>query len=378
MLSTGSTNIDDISTALSGAEVQILFKAGKYSIYDKETGFDPDYPGIHVKMMDQIAERGGFTWRNSFGVWFEEEKGSRSFTEVLRWGTEKYDALIGTYTPSTERMKYGISFATGHFDGSLIFVRDVPPAKTEINWINWTEPFEPMVWAALIGVIIFSAFAYHLVETVGAKGRREQEKSARVWLMDSLYLSFINFTGNFSYEPDTFGGRVFAFTFAFWAMLITAAYTANLASLLVGKIKPDLQIRDIQDVIERRLTVCVHKTSYSDYYLQEKYPQLIPYLVPVEKAKMYDALNQKECDVLVAYKKAFETALKQEDSNPKCTLKWEGKMIKYLEDSFVTKHDPGVFCTDLVGEVISYYMTEMKDDGTLEKLWEEHDAHFAT
>eukprot|EP00536_Pseudo-nitzschia_multiseries_P018288 jgi/Psemu1/54929/gm1.54929_g len=157
-----------------------------------------------------------------------------------------------------------------------------------------------------------------------------------------------------------------------------AAYTANLASLLVGKIKPDLQIRDIQDVIDARLTVCVHKTSYSDYYLQEKYPQLIPYLVPVEKAKMYDALNQKECDVLVAYKKAFETALKQEDTNPKCTLQWEGKMIKYLEDSFVTKHDPGVFCTDLVGEVISYYVTEMKDDGTLEKLWEEQDAHFAT
>lgn len=368
---------EDISSALNGTQLNVYAKSGKYFLYDKATGFNPEYPGIHARMMDHIAQKGGFTWRDSFGEWGEEEKGNSSFTELLQWGTDKYDLLLGTYTPSTERMKGGVSFVKGHFDGSLILIRDVDPPEIKIDWINWTKPFDIWVWATILAVIVASAFSYQLVESLGAKGRVEKDKSVRVWVMENLYLSFVNFTGNYSYEPETLGGRVFGIAFAFWAMLITAAYTANLASLLVGKAKVDLRVHDIQDVINRRLYVCVHETSFSDNYLRTEHPEIAPYLVPVAKSDMYSSLVEGMCDVLVAYKRDFETAQKQKASNPDCTLKWEGKTVKNLADSFTTKHDAGLYCTDLVNEVFSYYITEMEDDGTLETLWREHDEYYS-
>lgn len=160
--------------------------------------------------------------------------------------------------------------------------------------------------------------------------------------------------------------------------LFEAAYTANLASILMGQVKPDLRINGIEDVIDHRLRLCVHKTSFSDHFFRMKYPQLVPYLVPVEKDAMYNSVNKGVCEVLVASKQDFQTSLRQEDANPMCTMRWEGQMVKMLEDSFATKHDPGVLCTDLVREVFSYYITEMQDDGTLQKFWEEHDSFYAT
>ena len=213
------SGIPGIQSALNGIELAVATFPGKYFIYDDEKGINPVYPGIHAKMLDYIAERGNFTWRNSFAVF--DKKGS-NITEILDWGTQKYDLMVGTYTPSTQRMKLGVSFVDGHFNGGLIMVRDVPPTETVINWFNWMAPFKTSVWFAIMGTVIFSAFVHQIIESIGAKGR--EEKSFRVWLMDNLYLSFINFTGNYSYEPTTLAGRFFGTTYAFWAMLITGTY----------------------------------------------------------------------------------------------------------------------------------------------------------
>jgi len=61
-----------------------------------------------------------------------------------------------------------------------------------------------------------------LIEWIGG---RQDPVSNRSWTMRNIYLRFLNFTGNYSYQPKTFGGQVFGFFFAFWAMLVTAAAT---------------------------------------------------------------------------------------------------------------------------------------------------------
>ena len=213
-----------VGNALNGVRLNVALKPDKYFRYNDTDGINPDYPGIHARILDRIAEQGNFTWRDSFGIFTYEQKGpNRSITELLNWGVNKYDLMLGTFTPSVERINKGVSFVNGHFDGSLVLVRDAAPAVSKISWFNFFTPFTPAVWGFLVGVVIFSAFAYQLIESIGGKGRRyrDEPKTARVWLMDNLYLSFINITGNYSYEPTTLGGRIFGFFFAFWAMLIT-------------------------------------------------------------------------------------------------------------------------------------------------------------
>eukprot|EP00536_Pseudo-nitzschia_multiseries_P000563 jgi/Psemu1/300173/fgenesh1_kg.7_\ len=291
---------------------------------------------------------------------------------------EKYDIVIGMWTPSSDRMNLGVSFVNGHSDGSIIMIRNEQTAEAGINWVNFLQPFEPGVWCVIIAVIMISAFAYQLIEGIGGKGRLYHQKSRRVWLMENMYLSFINFTGNHNYEPQTLGGMMFAFSFGFWAMLITAAYTANLASILVQKRIPDSRLQDIQDAIDQGVSVCIQSGSLMDEYVRENYPQIIPNLVPIPFTDTFSAINRGECDVLITQSHQFRTALEKKETNPTCTLNWEGRVIKTVKDAFVTKLDPALLCTDLVNEVFNFYLKEMEDSGVLEAKWDEHFAFFGT
>jgi len=364
-----------VKNALSGTELTISLEPNDYFHYDNENGIDPSFPGVHALILDYIAKHGNFTWRNSFGVWTREEKGNQAITTLLDWGTDKYDIMVGLYTPSTERMNRGISFTSGHFDGSLVMARNVIPKESKVKIFNWIRPFEPRVWCALIAVVIFSAFVYQFLEHLGAE-HEQSAASFRKWTMENLYLGFINFTGNYSYQPTTLSGKVFGFSFAFWAMLVTAAYTANLASLLVTKDKPDLPMRSILDAVDRRFAVCVHATSFSENYLKQEYPELDPNYVLVNKTVLYDALYGKECEVMVAYQQELEIRQLQKQYNPTCTLERQGRVIKTLRDGFATKLDPGIKCSALVNAVVNYYMKEMEDNGYLAEVWSKHSKFF--
>ena len=379
MINTTITGNEEISVrdALSGAQINVLMFHGKFFNYSEDTGIDPDHPGVNANILDYIADTANLTWRNSFAIWTAEERGNKSYTEFLQWSTDKYDVVIGEWTESTDRMNLGISFINPHFDGSLIMVRDVAPPESKVDIFNWLSPFSNQVWLVIVAIVIFSSFVNLFLEQIGKQ--RHEDLSFRKWLMDNLYLSFLNITANYSYEPQTLGGRVFGVSFAFWAMLITAAYTANLASLLVTKTVPTLRVNDIQEAIDLNLKICVHATSYSETYMKENYPFSTPLLVlRANEEDMYDSLLNKECDILLAYKQSFETYKLRDDTNPDCTLAWEGRVVKTLNDGYSSKLDPAVKCTDLVNEVFNYYITEIIDNGFLDQQWRQHTQKVAT
>lgn len=157
-----------------------------------------------------------------------------------------------------------------------------------------------------------------------------------------------------------------------------AAYTANLASFFVTNNVFETAVRDIGDVIDQRLRVCVDAGSYSEELLREQYPDIAPYLVPVLFDDLYDALYDGDCEILIAYKQQFESNLLREKYNPDCTLEWQGRAIKTITDGFATKIDPGIKCTDLVKEVINYFLKEMEDNGYFYEAWKEHNEFYGT
>lgn len=169
----------------------------------------------------------------------------------------------------------------------------------------------------------------------------------------------------------------FLLSYLLYPISISAAYTANLASLLVVRTKGEPAVTDIVDAIQQRLKICVHATSYSETYLKKTYPDIEPFLVPTPKDELYSALRGGKCELMVAYKQSFDTSIRRQEDNPTCTLQWQGRKVQPLMDGFATKLDPAVFCTDLVNEVFNYYIREMTDNGYLEYLWEEHINYYA-
>lgn len=277
---------------------------------------------------------------------------------------------------SPERLEMGVAYCDPWFDGSLIMVDKLEPPEdnNKPNYGNWTLPFEPDVWYVTLATIFFSCFVYQILEMLG--GERE-ERSYYEWFCDNLYLSFINFTQNYSYEPTTLAGRIFGISFSFWTMLIGAAYTANLASLLVERPIPINTVESINDGITRGMSMCTHQNSFSDIFIKSNYGQAkrIPQPNPED---MYNALNDDQCDILIGTTQAWLGFQTQEEYNPDCYLEWVGRTVHQVDAAFTTTVDPGVLCTGLVNEAFNYYLSVLKAEGFFTDKWDEYYALYAT
>lgn len=249
-----------------------------------------------------------------------------------------------------------------------------PEENNKPNYGNWTLPFEPDVWYVTLATIFFSCFVYQILEMLGDE---RDERSYYQWFSDNLYLSFVNFTQNYSYEPTTLAGRVFGISFSFWTMLIGAAYTANLASLLVERPIPVDTVASINDGITRGLSMCTHQNSFSDIFIKGQYGQAkrIPQPNPED---MYNALNDDQCDILIGTTQAWLGFKTIEEYNPDCYLEWVGRTIHQVDAAFTTTVDPGVLCTGLVNEAFNYYLSVIKAEGFFTDQWDKFYAQFAT
>lgn len=76
---------------------------------------DSDNPGIFVNIMDDIATRGKFQWRDSFGAGLTPgvDGSNATFSEILTWALDTYDVSIGEWRNSVQRKGNGISFPLG-------------------------------------------------------------------------------------------------------------------------------------------------------------------------------------------------------------------------------------------------------------------------
>ena len=261
----------------------------------------------------------------------------------------------------------GISYCEPWFDGSLIMVDRIepPPDTNTVNFANWLKPFDRNVWIVTLATCIFSCFVFMFLENLN--GERDG-RSYKKWFSDNFYLSAINFTQNYTYEPTSFAGRIFGISFAFWTMLIGATYTANLASLLVEREIPPTRISDILEGIDRGYTMCTFENSFSDMHIKRKYAQAkrIPKATPED---MYDGVNNGECDILIGAQQSWLGFQTIESYNPNCDLEWVGRQVQPVVSAFATKVDPGVHCTGLINEVFNYYISEMKDNNFFDTEW---------
>lgn len=77
-------------------------------------------------------------------------------------------------------------------------------------------------------------------------------------LSHNIFLSDVNMTTHFLFQPRTDPSRLFTWSLSFWAMLMGAAYTANLASfLVVERSSSVLHVTSLSEAIQSQLKLCV-------------------------------------------------------------------------------------------------------------------------
>ncbi|CAB9518315.1 receptor subunit 1 [Seminavis robusta] len=423
----------ELRLALDGMALRPLAIASNFFQLDDEGKIDANNPGHQVDVLDELARRAGFTWRDSFGTTgFLPPDTTRTYTDLLMWGADYFDFFVARWANSLERLQSGITFPQGFYDDSLILVAVAEPPNdtTSINMWQWLEPFETEVWICIVVTILCSGVLFQILDMPTPKQKRnnkhrkptfnefrKQQQRGSItagddggggdgWddddvavppqrrrssaemgeaaaealydgahtLGDGIFLSSLLFTQHFQFVPRTSPARLFSASMALWALLISSNYTANLASFFVIENAPSVEIQSIEEAIQARYPICIWGGTASAKYITDQYPQAITVEVDNDNEDMFRAVRENKCAVGVTARATFELYRDQHSANPDCDVIWVGRVIRYSSGSFGVKADSGKLCTSLISDVINLHLTEMKADGFLDKAWNDHMA----
>jgi hypothetical protein len=100
-----------LADALSGLSLHPIISnySTEYFSYSPETGIDSNEPGIVAELLDELARRGNFEWRNSFGLSLEPSYGE-SWDSLLDWNVDHYDLAVDWWLMNINRLERGISY----------------------------------------------------------------------------------------------------------------------------------------------------------------------------------------------------------------------------------------------------------------------------
>lgn len=365
----GSMTLPD---ALEGMQLNVIVGAygGAYFNYDDEKGIDPQYAGLAATILDELARRGKFTWRDSFAIYKDPSPFNATWTEMLVWGIDNYDLMVDWWGQNLERKKLGVAYLEGWFDSSLVLIGKGrgKEDKPKISFWNWLRPYDARVWLMTIFTVLLSGLVYQLLEW---QADEREDRSAWDWWLENFYLSALNSTQAYEYEPKTLAARVYGVSMAIWALVMTATYTANLASLLVDSRGAPRGPQNLEEAVAFGHSICVWEGTFSDSHIRKTYRSAIR----IQKRsilEMYEGLRKGECDFLVDSVSSWNGLKAQKEYNPQCNMELiGGNKIMEASAGFVLKADAGHLCTGFIRDVLDIHMIDMIEDGFLEGVWED-------
>jgi hypothetical protein len=358
----------ELRDALEGFELRPLIVIGGYFQLDENGAINEEDPGLVVGILDELAKRGSFTWRNSFAV-TEGPGEDHTWNDLLAWGTESYDINADWWVSTIERLRVGIGFPEGFVDASFILVgtkkdHEHESSKKADFW-TWLEPFDHYLWIAIAVTVLISGALYEIVE----RNDPARDAKSRMWVPGKgLYSSCLAFMQHFELSPGTREGKILAISMAFWSLIITATYTASLASLFVIQTTPSIQIQTVDDAINAGMSMCIWKDGASHAFMLKNYPKGIYVPIPTLGAGHFEGLLDRRCDLVVATIVQWEQVEIDKTINKDCNLERIGRVINFQGAGFGVKADSGRLCTNLVEDVLNLHLVDMNTDGTMDLL----------
>ena len=370
-----------LSEALSGLNLSVVLTnyqspaSTPFFTLNDEGVIDEENPGLFSVILDELAERTGFQWRNSYGVVLPIDSntdGNKTWTDLLQWEVETYDISAGKWDRSIARMKSEISFPEGWLDSSMILVTvdksSTSASQESLNIWSFLLPFQWTVWLLLVVVVIITGVAYWLLERLDTSS---DVRSLENHPGDAVFYTAITMTGHFEFQPQTSAAMILTWSTTFIALIIGAVYTANLASFLVARRSPVSTIESVEQAVIMRAPICVQARVNIDDYLTDKYPEAV-LVRKNDKDNIFPALQSGECSVAVMAVSEYEQYSRDVTLNGDCSLKWNGRVEQIIPAGFASDVDSGTLCTSLISHVLDLHLIEMKADGFLERQWEAH------
>jgi hypothetical protein len=172
------------------------------------------------------------------------------------------------------------------------------------------------------------------------------------------------------YRIDTQAQRLLAFSWAFWVLIITAAYTANLASFFVTQSLASGQVATIPDAVALGKSICVVSASVIEGNIRAQFPTA-RLVSEVTVAQTYQNLKNGKCDLLGTALGRWRSDRKSK-LNLECDLSWNG--IIQLPVSAGISLSVTSFCYAVIWQVVDFHMAQMVLDGALDTLIDKYES----
>jgi hypothetical protein len=238
-------------------------------LQDEETGaINKVYPGIMPVLRDELCARAGCTWRDSFAVSGSPPEG-KTWTDLQEWTAETYDVSLDWWMASLERLTKGIANTEPWYDASIIMVTKEQEESTTFDAWAWLTPFDDYVWYMLLVTCVVTGAVYYFLEKLNPEAEKRKIETDPI---EATFLVAITLTTHFGFEPRTVPAHLLAFSVAFFGLVISASYTANLASFLVTENRPPNQYNSLEDVVRANVPICVGRGTQTDISVSSAYP----------------------------------------------------------------------------------------------------------
>ena len=253
-----TTTITAFSNALQGLELNIGIVVMSHTKVPQEQQFFDmlqEESGIITILLDELAKRGQFTWRNSYDAYnilpssIDETISTTSWQEWMVLFAKTYDVTISSlwdYYPSSYGIGKGVQyFDESWYDSTLILIgktetnatttsnnnddptslllntfedQDLDPDDEEdqFNPTVFLDPFAIEVWCTIFATFIFSGLIYVFLEWVDPYSDRRSLKKKPI---ETIFMSAMGFAGHMEFEARTHPARLFTFSLALWALL---------------------------------------------------------------------------------------------------------------------------------------------------------------
>lgn len=106
------------------------------------------------------------------------------------------------------------------------------PEKDTFDAWGFLDPFDTAVWIMVMATIVASAGIHAILRALDPHRHTysEDEEDSADWT-EMIWKYATAFVGQFEFDPHNGPTRLFTFSIAFWGLLLTSAYTANVRNL---------------------------------------------------------------------------------------------------------------------------------------------------
>ena len=193
--------ITSLAAALEGMQISVAAGIGTYLNIDDDGKLDPEYPGMVAILLDEVARRANFTWRDTFAIPGTPGDSGKTWTELLLWSVETYDIAADWWDNSLERTSLGIAYPEFWYDSSYVLIGNKRNyennGEDSFDPWSWLAPFDYAVWGLILATFVFSGLIYSLLESLDPYSDKQ---SLQKKPLETTFMAAMGFAGHMEFE----------------------------------------------------------------------------------------------------------------------------------------------------------------------------------